>query len=88
VRERADNARFLQQRGKALAAELGFESRQDGLQRDLAPQPRVGSQIDGGLGTLAQRRQDFEPADRAAAVFWGGRFDTPGGEDTESRSLP
>jgi hypothetical protein len=86
VRQRADNARLLQQRGEALAAELGFESRQDGLQRDLTPQARIGGQIDGGLRPLAQRRENFEPADRAAACY-GGRFGTPGGGERRIRII-
>jgi len=49
MRQRADNPRFLQQRGDALAAQPGFESRQDRLQRDLAPKASVGRQIDGAL---------------------------------------
>jgi len=54
MRQRAHNPRFLQQRGDALAAQPGFESRQDRLQRDLAPKTSVGRQIDGALGTLAE----------------------------------
>ena len=54
MRQRADNPRFLQQRGDALAAQPGFESRQDRLQRDLAPKTSIGRQIDGALGTLAE----------------------------------